>query len=116
MPRRYKKYDWDFKKRVVEDIENRLLTQAEASRKYSISQPLIIRWRKQVNEGLIDKASNPSEKSLLKELSYYKNKVAELTFEVDMLKKMDEYFRRKKKSDGCVITEKNLEQLKKGAK
>ena len=52
----------------------------------------------------------------MKENDWYKKKVAEQAMEIDLLKKIDEYSRRMRKSNGFIVTGRNAAELRKDVK
>ena len=111
-----RKFEVGFKRQVVEEIESGLITTHGAARKYEISDGVIEHWKVKYHAGtLTDKPSN-EEKMLKAENERLKAKVGELIMHIDVLKKMEDYARQKKKEDTCVITAKNLAQFQGGAK
>lgn len=105
-PRR--SYDVGFKRHVVEEIESGLIRSAEAARKYEVSPTLIDRWRTKDQEGtLVDRPT--TEELLVKaENERLKVKVAELTMENDLLKKLADSARRQRRERSSVVTGRRL--------
>ena len=50
-----KKYSYEFKLKVVKDYEDNHLSWSELEKKYEVDHPVIIRWEKLYNEGLLEK-------------------------------------------------------------
>lgn len=114
--RKYRSYTVEFKRTVVEEIDSGKKTQAAAAREYEIASSLIDRWREQIYAGTIKGVPTAKEKQLERELEKYKSKVGELTLFIDMLKKTQKDSLFMKKLRGSVITQKDLDQSKDGAK
>ena len=111
-----RKFEVGFKRQVVEEVESGLITKHGAARKYEISDGVIERWMSKYHAGtLTDKPSN-EEKALKAENERSKAKVGELIMQIDILKKMEDYARQKRREDTCVITGKNLAEFQGGAK
>jgi len=111
-----RKFEAGFKRQVVEEIESGLITTHAAARKYEISDGVIERWKVKCHAGtLVDKPSS-EERALRAENERLRAKVGELIMQIDVLKKMEDYARQKRKEDTCVITAKNLGQFQGGAK
>ena len=105
-----RRYDNEFKRAVVAQIENGQVTQSQAARQHEVSPSLIARWRDQIcNGSLIDKPT-AREKALEKELEQYKKKVGELTLVVDYFKKTLESSRRMRKLDSSVVSPRTLDR------
>ena len=113
--RKYKTYSEEFKRLLVAQIETGLITKAAAGRENNISPSLIDRWRKQIHNGTFRDRPTPREKELEKELNRYKKKLAELTMEVDLLKKLKSDLAHMRKSNGYIVTSKQPDQLSGGA-
>lgn len=114
--RKYRKYSLEFKKAVIAEIDSGNMSKNKAAREHDISHSLIERWKKQIYEGTIKEHATPREKQLERELERYKNKVGELTLQVDLLKKLNENSLFMKKLNGSVITQKDLDQSDGGAR
>jgi len=116
MVRRRRTFGIGFKRQLVEDIMGGLTTCAEASRKHEISTSVIEKWQSRYREGTLVERSPEDENRLQKENELLKAKVGELTMEIDILKKFNDYVRRRRKEDTLVVTAKNLEASRRGAK
>lgn len=113
-PRR--SYDVGFKRHVVEEIESGLVRAAEAARKYELSPTLIERWRTKYREGTLVERPTTEELSLKAENERLKVKVAELTMENDLLKKLADSERRQRRERSSIVTGRNLAVCVGGAK
>jgi len=114
MGKQRRKFGSDFKRQIVQEVETGLSLN-EVARRHQIAPSLIIKWREHFRQGTLVDKPNSREKALEKELDRYKAKVAELLMENDLLKKVHEWIRRKKKLDTSIITAKNLEEFQKDA-
>lgn len=111
-----RKFTIGFKQQVVQEVESGLSSRAVAARKYEISASVIERWiEKSQNGSLVGKPST-EEQTLRRENERLKAKVGELTMQIDLLKKMEDYARQKRSESTSVITSKNLAQYQRGAK
>ena len=110
--RKYKTYSDEFKRMLVAQVDTGLITKAAAGRENNISPSLIDRWRQQIHNGTFRDRPTPREKELERELNRYKKKLAELTMEVELLKKLKSDLAHMKKSNGYIVTRKKPEQLK----
>ena len=114
--KRKRKFDLEFKKQVVQEVESGSLSLSAAGRKHDLSLNLINQWRDKFREGtLIDKPSK-REKELEKELARYKVLLAEAHADREFLKKADEYMERKRRLSSSVITGLNIDQFRTGVK
>lgn len=116
MGKRRRMFAVEFKRQVVEEIASGLVTTAEATRKYDVSQGVIDRWKAKVQAGTLVEKPTTEGKALRAENERLKAKIGELTMQIDLLKKLEAYAQRKRKEDMCVITAKNLAVLSGGAK
>lgn len=101
--KKYRVFTAEFKQQVVSEIEAGK-SQTQAAREHQLSPGLIAQWRKKFSsgEGFYDRPT-ALEKSQAKELERYKLKVAELTLECDLLKKLQvELSQRTKRSSGLI--------------
>ena len=114
--KKYRHYPLDYKQRIVSEFESGNRSKAQIAREEKISPSLIDRWRKQYLEGTLRDYPSTRERQLEKELDRYKKKVGELTLENDLLKKIADYSARMRKSNGYVVTERNVGQLRKDVK
>ena len=105
--KKYRHYPLEFKQRIVQEIESGHRTKSVIAREEKIACSLIDRWQKQFREGTLVDHPTARERQLEKELDRYKKKVGELTLENDLLKKIDEYSRRMRKSNGFIVTGRN---------
>ena len=105
--KKYRHFPLEYKQRIVHEIESGLRSRSEIIRDEKIASSLIDRWRRQVQEGTLVDHPSAQERRLEKELDRYKKKVGELTLENDLLKKIDEYSARMRKSNGYVVTGRN---------
>lgn len=111
-----RKFDAEFKRKVVSEIANGM-TRTAAARKYDISPSVIQKWLDKVSEGTeFQDAPSKRERELERENQELKAKIGELVMEVDVLKKMELYAQRLKKLNTSVITASNLDQFKRPVK
>jgi transposase len=105
-----RKFDIEFKRRIVNEILSGEKTIGEVCREHSLAFAVVSAWKaKELNQELIDKPSF-REKQLEKEVKKLLEKVGELTIANDLLKKLNTLSRWKKRSDGCVYTGTILKQ------
>lgn len=103
-----RKFEAAFKRHVVEEIESGQVRPVDAARKYDIAPSLLDRWREKYRNGtLVDRPTN-TELALRAENERLKIKVAEQALENDLLKKLMDCERRRRKEGSSVITGRKL--------
>ena len=111
-----RKFEAEFKRQLIAQIEAGQVTIGQAARDQQISRSVIERWRVQFrNNALIDRPSS-RERQLETENEKLKAKVGELVMQMDHIKKLQAWVQRRKNADTSVITAKNLDQFRKHAK
>lgn len=108
MGRPRRKYEVGFKRQVVEAVESGLLRPAEAARKYDLAPSLIERWQEKYQNGTLVDRPTTEELSVRAENERLKVKVAELTMENDLLKKLADCERRQKRERSSIVTGRTL--------
>jgi transposase-like protein len=111
-----RKFEVGFKQQIVQEVETGLMSLTAAARKYQISSSVIDRWRHKARQGGLQAGRSVREKALERENRELKEKLAELYMQVEHLKKMDDWLRRQRSANTCVITAQNLAQFQKGSK
>ena len=107
----------DFKAKIVETIAAGAATQAELSRKYSISPVMIGRWKKEYSSGkFFGNANNTDIAGIRIRMAELERLVGELLLENKMLKKAKELDTIQKKDDSLIITSSNAKLFRGGAK
>ena len=107
----------DFKKQVVESIVSCSATQAELSREYKISPVIINRWKKDYRKGKFFKnASSQDIAKLELRVRELERLLGKLILENEMLKRARELNTKEKKEDLSIVTSRDREQSKGGAK
>jgi transposase len=111
-----RKFEAEFKRQLIAQIEAGHKTVAQAAREQQISRSLIDRWRTQYhNNVLVDRPSS-RERQLEAENEKLKAKVGDLVMQMDHIKKLQTWVQRQKNADTSVITAKNLDRFRKPAK
>jgi transposase-like protein len=111
-----RKFETEFKRQLIAQIEAGQLTLREAAREHQLSRSLIEYWREQyANNRLVDRPSS-RERQLEAENEKLKAKIGDLVMQMDHIKKLQAWVQRKKNADTSVITAKNLDQFRKPAK
>jgi transposase-like protein len=108
MKKKYRHYPLEYKQQVIQEIESGQRTQAAVCREEQLSSTMIDRWRRQAKDGQLRDHSTARERQLERELERYKKKVGELSMENDLLKKIEEYSVHMRKSNGYVVTGRNM--------
>jgi transposase-like protein len=116
MGRIRRKFETEFKRRLIAQIESGELSAREAARQHQLSGNLIEYWRNQYsNNSLVDRPSK-RERQLEAENEKLKAKIGDLYMQMEHIKKLQAWVQRKKSADTSVITAKNLDQFRKPAK
>lgn len=111
-----RKFEVEFKRRLVEQVVSGQITLSAAARQYQVSPSVIQRWRTQYEANqLVDRPSS-HERALEAENERLKAKVGDLVMQLDHLKKMQSCMERNRNADTAVITGKNWGRYRKGAK
>ena len=111
-----RKFEAEFKRQLIAQVEAGALTIAQAAREQQLSRSLIERWRTQYqNNSLVDRPSS-RERQLEAENEKLKAKIGDLVMQMDHIKKLQVWVQRQRSADTSVITAKNLNQFRKPAK
>ena len=111
-----RKFEADFKRQLIAQIEAGQMTAQQAAREHQVSRSLIEYWRKQYhNNALVDRPSK-RERQLEAENEKLKAKIGDLVMQMDYIKKLQAWVQRNKNADSSVITAKNWDQFRKPAK
>ena len=111
-----RKFDAQFKTRICETIRGGLSNIAEVCREYQLSRSVVERWLAAFDEGRLSEHGSSRERELERENERLKAKVGELTMQIDILKKIDDWIRRERSVASSIITEDNLAQFQRPAK
>ena len=111
-----RKFDIEFKKQIVSEVDSGQTTLTAAAAKHQLSPGLIVKWRRQLREGSLVAGPSGCERQLEAELAKYRELCGKQAFELDWLKKTFEYFKRSKSESSSVVTSANWEASKRGAK
>ena len=111
-----RKFETEFKRQLIAEIEAGQMTAQQAGRQHQLSRSLIEYWRKQYrNNALVDRPSK-RERQLEAENEKLKAKIGDLVMQMDHIKKLQAWVQRNRNADTSVITAKNLDQFRKGSK
>jgi transposase-like protein len=111
-----RKFETEFKRQLIAQIEAGQTTIGQAAHDHQISRSVIERWRVQYrNNALVDLPSN-RERQWEAENEKLRAKVGELVMQMDYLKKLQASVQQRKNADTSIITAKNWDQFRKPAK
>ena len=111
-----RKFEADYKRQLIAQIEAGAMTVAQAAREHQLSRSLVERWRVQYqNNALVDRPSS-RERHLEAENEKLKAKIGDLVMQMEHIKKLQAWVQRKRNANTSVITAKNLDQFRKPAK
>jgi transposase-like protein len=108
MSKRYRHHTLEYKLQILSEIESGPRTKAAICREEHLADSMVERWQQHAREGTLREWSTPKEREQARELDWYKKKVAELTRDIDLLKKTVLFSLPMKKSSLSLITERNL--------
>lgn len=111
-----RRFDVQFKTRICETIRGGLASISEVCREYQLSRTVVDRWLTAFDEGRLTERSSGRERELERENERLKAKVGELTMQIDILKKIEDWKRREKSVASSIITEENLARFQRPAK
>lgn len=105
-------FDAQFKNRICEAIRGGFQSIGEVCRDHQLSRNVVDRWLRAYDEGRLSGRPSGRERELERENEKLKAKVGELTMQIDILKKIEDWKRRQKSVASSIITEKNLDQFR----
>jgi transposase-like protein len=107
-----RKFEAEFKRQLIAEIEAGRMTVGEAARENQISRQLIHYWQDQYrNNALIDRPSK-RERQLEADNEKLKAKIGDLIMQMDHIKKSQVWVQQKRNADTSVITAKNLDRFR----
>ena len=110
-----RRFDVQFKTRVCEAVRGGMMTVAEVCREYQLSRTAVDRWLAAYDRGTLEARSSTRERELARENEKLKAKVGELTMQIDVLKKIEDWKRRERSVASSIITSENLAQFQRPA-
>src|SRR3972149_3726616 len=117
MVRERRSFSSDFKKQIVESILSGSATQAELAREHRISPVVINKWKKDYKAGkFFENVSSQDMAKLELRIRDLERLVGRLTLENEMLKKIRDLDTKEKKDSSSIVTSKDWEQRKGGAR
>jgi transposase len=109
-------FNVQFKTRICETIRGGFTTIGEVCREYQLSRTVVDRWLAAFDDGRLTERSNSREREIERENERLKTKVGELTMQIDILKKIDDWMRRERSVASSIVTEENLVQFQRRAR
>ena len=107
----------DFKKQIVESIVSGAATQAELARECRISPVMINRWKKDYKAGkFFENVSSQDMAKLELRIRDLERLVGRLTLENEILKKIRDLDTKEKKESSSIVTSRDWDRLKGGAR
>jgi len=117
MKRERRSFSNDFKKQIVESIVSGTATQAELAREYNVSPVVINRWKKDYKAGKF--FENVDSRDLAKlelRIRELERLLGKLTLENEVLKKIRDLGTKEKKDDLSIVTSRDWDRSKGGAR
>jgi transposase-like protein len=117
MVRERRSFENDFKRQIVESIVSGSATQAELAREHRISPVLINRWKKEYETGKF--FENVDSKDLAKlelRVRELERLLGKMALENEMLKRARDLSTNQKKDNSSIVTSRDWDRLKGGAK
>jgi transposase-like protein len=111
-----RKFEADFKRQVIGQIEAGELTLARAARDYQLAHSVLERWRSQYRNNRLTNAPSVRERQLEAENEKLKAKIGDLVMQMEYLKKLQAWVQQQRSADTSVITSKSLDRFRKPAK
>jgi transposase-like protein len=108
-------FDVQFKTRVCEAVRSGMMTAAQACREYQLSRNAVDRWLAAFDTGTLGERPSTRERELERENEKLKAKVGELTMQIDILKKIEDWKRRERSVASSIITSENLDRFQRPA-
>ena len=117
MIRERRSFGNDFKKQIVESIVSGSATQAELAREHRISPVMINRWKKDYKAGkFFENVSSQDMAKLELRIRDLERLVGRLTLENEMLKKIRDLDTKEKKDSSSIVTSRDWDRSKGGAR
>ena len=117
MVRERRSFSSDFKKQIVESILSSSATQAELAREHRISPVMINRWHKDYKAGkFFENVSSQDMAKLELKIRDLERLVGKLTLENEILKKIRDLDTKEKKDNSSIVTSRDWDQSKVGAR
>jgi transposase-like protein len=89
-----RKFDCEFKRKVVEEVRSGVLSVAQAMRQYELASNLVYRWMDQYDHGKLN--NEPTAQGALEnKIAELERKVGQQAMEIEFLKKARDVYRTK---------------------
>ena len=111
-----RKFETEFKRQLIAEIEAGQMTAQQAARQHQLSRSLIEYWREQYRKNALVDRPSKRERQLEAENEKLKAKIGDLVMQMDHIKKLQAWVQRNRNADTSVITAKNLDQFRRSAK
>lgn len=111
-----RKFEVEFKRQLIAQIEAGQLSMAQAARDYQLAHSVVERWRAQYRSNTLSEKPSPRERQLEADNNQLRAKIGELVMQMDQLKKLQAWVQQQRNADTSVITGKNLDRFRKPAK
>jgi transposase-like protein len=111
-----RKFEADFKRQLIGQIEAGQLSLAQAARDYQLAHSVLERWRVQYRNNRLTSSPSVRERQLEAENEKLKAKIGDLVMQMEYLKKLQAWVQQQRSADSSVITAKNLGRFQKPAK
>ena len=111
-----RKFEVDFKRQLITQIEAGQLSLAQAARDYQLAHSVLERWRAQYRNNTLTDSPSTRERQLEAENEKLKAKIGDLVMQMEHLKKLQIWVQQQRNADTSVITAKNLDRFRKPAK
>jgi transposase len=111
-----RKFEVEFKRQLIAEIEAGQLSMAQAARDYQLSHSVLERWRAQYRNNRLTDPPSARERQLEVENQKLKAKIGDLVMQMEHLKKLQTWVQQQRNADTSVITAKNLDRFRKPAK
>ncbi len=111
-----RKFEVEFKRSLIAQIEAGQLSMAQAARDYQLAHSVLERWRARYRNNSLTDPPSARERQLEGENQKLKAKIGDLVMQMDHLKKLQTWVQQQRSADTSVITAKNLDRFRKPAK
>lgn len=111
-----RKFEVDFKRQLVAQIEAGQLSMAQAARDYQLAHSVLERWRAKYRNNALSDPLSTRERQLEAENEKLKTKIGDLVMQMEHLKKLQAWVQQRRSADTSIITAKNWDRFRKPAK
>jgi transposase len=111
-----RKFEIEFKRQLVLEIESGAISIAQAARDHQLAKSLVEKWLAKYRNNTLVARPSMRERQLEAEIAKLKAKVGDLVMQIDHIKKLQTWVQRQRSADTSVITSKNWDQFRKPAR